>query len=166
MSSSAATRRISQGRAAFWITGAIISLWPLFGLRAVNVERLSDGLLTAYPIFAGFLILALTLQRDAGWLQRQNWRRVNIERRLAERDLDRQVLLLTGYIVTFVLMLVVQALGENGGLITDLLTRAYLYLATFTMYGTLFLPWEIRRMRVLPYDDVINEKLEPLKRAA
>jgi hypothetical protein len=120
----------------------------------------------AFPIFAGFLTLALTLQRDAGWLQRQNWRRVNIERRMAEHGLNRQVALLCGYIFTFALMLIVRALGPGGGVVTDILTRAYLFLATFTMYGTLFLPFEIRRMRVLPYDDVINEKLEPVRRAA
>jgi hypothetical protein len=166
MSESGGGRRLSQTRGAFWLAGAIVSSWPLYALHHVNAEKLSDDLLMAFPIFAGFLALALTLQRDVGWLQRQNWRRINIERRLANESIDRQTLLLSGYIVTFVLMVIVRAVGLDAGMIADLLTRIYLVLASFTMYGTLFLPLEIRRMRLLPYDDAVNEKLEPLRRVA
>jgi hypothetical protein len=166
MSEQRPRRAVSQERVTFWIVGLCLSIWPFFALHRVNVDKLSDGLLMAFPIFAGFLTLALTLQRDAGWLQRQNWRRVNIERRLAESTIGRQVLLLFGYILTFVLMMIARALGNDGGWFTDPLTRAYLFVATLTMYATLFLPWEIKRMRVLPYDDVIEEKLEPMRRAA
>lgn len=142
--------RISQERLAFWVTGCLVSAWPIFALDYVNVAQVSDGLLVAFPILAGFLAVALSLQRDTGWLHRQSWRRVSIERRMASRSLDRLVLVLFGYIATFVIMLGVRAFATEGS-ISDALTRVYLSCATITLYGTLFLPFEIRRMRMKPH---------------
>jgi hypothetical protein len=114
-----------------------------------------------FPVLAGFLAVLLTLQRDVGWLQRQSWRRVNIERRLAESIFDRHVLLLLLYIIVIVTIVIERSLVEQATIFAKIVRYVHLVAGTAALYLTLFLPFEIKKMRMLPYDDMIGDKREP-----
>jgi hypothetical protein len=153
------TQRISYPRIVGFLAAVTLSTWPLWFREYVDLDKVEQSLLSVLGILAGFLGVLITIERNIDWLRQYTWRRASVEKRAAEMALNRQSILLLLYIITIILIILRTALIPNLETVRTVLGASYLVTGTLCLLWTLALPFEIRRMRLLPYQDVLTEKL-------
>ena len=105
----------------------------------------------------------MTIERNIDWLRQYSWRRASLEKRVAEQSVNRQSLLLLLYVATIIMIIARIAIRPEFEVVREGLAMSYLTTGSLCLLWTLSLPFEIRRMRLLPYQDVVSDKL-PLHR--
>jgi hypothetical protein len=136
-----------------------LSTWPFWFLEYVDVDRVEQPLLGVLAILAGFLGILITIERNIDWLRQYTWRRASVEKRTASRAVNGQSILLLLYIMTIILIIARVALRPDLETARSILGMSYLVTGTLCLLWTLALPFEVRRMRLLPYQDLMTEKL-------
>jgi hypothetical protein len=157
------TGTVSYRRVVISAIAIALSLWPLWLYDFIDVNALQTALLNVFAIFAGVMGVLMAIERNIDWLRQYSWRRASVERRIAEQSVNRQSLLLLLYVVTIVLILGRMSIKGEFEAVRKSLAVVYLFSGSLCLLWTLSLPFEIRRMRLLPYEDVLSEKA-PLQR--
>jgi len=154
---------LSYARVAISLVAIALSSWPLWFYDQINVDMLEPALLNVFAIFAGFMGVLMTIERNIDWQRQYSWRRASLEKRVAEQSVNRQSLLLLLYVATIIMIIARIAIRPEFEVVREGLAMSYLTTGSLCLLWTLSLPFEIRRMRLLPYQDVVSDKL-PLHR--
>lgn len=137
----------------------LTSMWPVF-FDHVSIEENKEILIGVFSILSGFVTVAVTIERNIDWLRAYSWRHASVERKIAESNLNRQALLMFLFLFTLLLMLIHALLSPDNIEIRVIIAKFYLSSGTAAMLWVLLLPFEIRRMRLLPYDDILAQQQE------
>ena len=107
------TARISYPRIVGLLAAATFCTWPFWFREYVDLDRVEQSLLGVLAILAGFLGVLIAIERNIDWLRQYAWRRASVEKRAAERAVNRQTILLLFYIATIILIIARTALTSD-----------------------------------------------------